>query len=79
MFRIGSALFIPAYLTVILYRPFASATSDGGGALMAGEPIALHRDPVFTHHISISSFVQHVSFLNPYVDLANCGHADPVR
>ncbi|KAJ7064824.1 hypothetical protein C8F01DRAFT_1128328 [Mycena amicta] len=29
MFRIGSALFIPAYLVVTLLRPFASADSDG--------------------------------------------------
>jgi hypothetical protein len=35
MFRIGSALFIPAYLTVTLYRPFASANDDGSVALMA--------------------------------------------
>lgn len=34
MFRIGSALFIPAYLTVTLYRPFASASSDGSVVLM---------------------------------------------
>ena len=36
MFRIGSALFVPAYLTVTLYRPFASANDDGSVALMAG-------------------------------------------
>ena len=37
MFRIGSLLFIPAYLTVILYRPLASAEDDGNVLLMAGE------------------------------------------
>lgn len=37
MFRLGSFLFIPAYLTVILYRVFASATDDGSFFLMAGE------------------------------------------
>ena len=37
MFRIGSALFIPSYLTVTLYRTFASANNDGGVVLMAGE------------------------------------------
>ncbi|KAG8732478.1 hypothetical protein FRC11_013343 [Ceratobasidium sp. 423] len=31
MFRIGNALFIPAYLSVVLYRHFASA--DSGGSL----------------------------------------------
>ena len=43
MFRIGSLLFIPAYLTVILYRPFASPDDDGNLILMAGEnDISLH-------------------------------------
>lgn len=36
MFRLGSFLFIPAYLTVILYRIFASASDDGNFFLMAG-------------------------------------------
>ena len=36
MFRIGSALFIPSYLTVILYRTFASSEEDGNFILMAG-------------------------------------------
>ncbi|KAF9653498.1 major facilitator superfamily MFS-1 [Thelephora ganbajun] len=35
MFRIGSALFVPSYLTVALYRPFASANDDGSAILMA--------------------------------------------
>ncbi|KAG7447881.1 major facilitator superfamily MFS-1 [Guyanagaster necrorhizus] len=36
MFRLGSFLFIPSYLTVVLYRaPFASADNDGGFVLMA--------------------------------------------
>ncbi|KAJ7512779.1 hypothetical protein B0H11DRAFT_1947347 [Mycena galericulata] len=35
MFRIGSALFIPAYLVVTLLRPFASAEDDGNFALMS--------------------------------------------
>ncbi|EJD01298.1 major facilitator superfamily MFS-1 [Fomitiporia mediterranea MF3/22] len=35
MFRIGSLLYIPAYLTVILYRPLASAEDDGNFFLMA--------------------------------------------
>ncbi|KAH8118483.1 major facilitator superfamily MFS-1 [Phellopilus nigrolimitatus] len=34
MFRIGSLCFIPAYLTVILYRPLASADDDGNFMLM---------------------------------------------
>ncbi|KAJ7158242.1 hypothetical protein C8R43DRAFT_1086999 [Mycena crocata] len=36
MFRLGSALFIPAYLVVTLLRPFASAEDDGNFALMSG-------------------------------------------
>ncbi|OCH86843.1 major facilitator superfamily MFS-1 [Obba rivulosa] len=35
MFRIGSMLFIPSYLSVILYRVFASPTADGNPILMA--------------------------------------------
>ncbi|GLB42109.1 putative major facilitator superfamily protein [Lyophyllum shimeji] len=34
MFRVGSTLFIPAYLSVILYRPFASASDDGNFLVM---------------------------------------------
>jgi hypothetical protein len=37
MFRLGSLLFIPAYLSVVLYRPFASANDDGNFILMTGE------------------------------------------
>lgn len=37
MFRIGSLLFIPAYLTVTLYRPLASPDDDGNPILMAGK------------------------------------------
>ncbi|KAK7044747.1 histone H2B [Favolaschia claudopus] len=35
MFRVGSALFIPAYLVVTLLRPFASASDDGNLVLMS--------------------------------------------
>ncbi|KAK7686082.1 hypothetical protein QCA50_010894 [Cerrena zonata] len=35
MFRIGSLLFIPAYITVILYRVFANSTDEGNLVLMA--------------------------------------------
>ncbi|KAL6306396.1 hypothetical protein BKA93DRAFT_824233 [Sparassis latifolia] len=35
MFRIGSLLFIPSYLSVILYREMANATSDGNPILMS--------------------------------------------
>lgn len=34
MFRLGSILFIPAYLSVILYRAFASSEGDGDFILM---------------------------------------------
>lgn len=37
MFRIGSLLYIPAYLSVVLYRVFASDKDDGNLILMAGE------------------------------------------
>ncbi|KAJ6595888.1 hypothetical protein DFH09DRAFT_1135898 [Mycena vulgaris] len=40
MFRIGSALFIPAYLVVTLLRPFASAEDDGNFALMSALAIS---------------------------------------
>ncbi|KZP15768.1 major facilitator superfamily MFS-1 [Athelia psychrophila] len=40
MFRIGSLLFIPAYLTVILYRVFASETDDGNFILMTALAIS---------------------------------------
>ncbi len=36
MFRLGTMLFIPSYLTVILYRVFASPSDDGNFVLMAG-------------------------------------------
>lgn len=36
MFRLGSVLFIPSYLTVVLYRPLASSQDDGNVILMAG-------------------------------------------
>ncbi|EJD40153.1 major facilitator superfamily MFS-1 [Auricularia subglabra TFB-10046 SS5] len=34
MFRIGSALYIPSYLSVIMYRAFASKNGDGGGIVI---------------------------------------------
>ena len=37
MFRIGSLLFIPAYLSVTLYHPLAGAENSGGFILMTGE------------------------------------------
>ncbi|KAJ6588974.1 hypothetical protein B0H19DRAFT_1248549 [Mycena capillaripes] len=40
MFRIGSALFVPAYLVVTLLRPFASASDDGNLALMSALAIS---------------------------------------
>ena len=36
MFRIGALLFIPSYLSVILYRVFARPSDDGSLVLMAG-------------------------------------------
>ena len=37
MFRIGSALFIPAYLTVTLYRAFASGGEGNSFWVMTGK------------------------------------------
>ncbi|KAF9450306.1 major facilitator superfamily MFS-1 [Macrolepiota fuliginosa MF-IS2] len=34
MFRVGSLLFIPSYLSVVLYRVFASSSNDGNFVLM---------------------------------------------
>jgi hypothetical protein len=34
MFRIGNALFIPSYLSVVLYRHFASPDNDGSPLIM---------------------------------------------
>jgi len=34
MFRLGSALFIPGYVTVVLYRGFASTEDDGNSLIM---------------------------------------------
>ncbi len=45
MFRIGSALFIPGYLTVTLYRRFASSRSDGNALLMILLSISTHVSP----------------------------------
>ena len=41
MFRLGSLLFIPSYLTVTLYRVFASPSDDGNLVLMAGTSLLL--------------------------------------
>lgn len=56
MFRLGSVLFIPAYLSVILYRPFASAEDDGNFLVMAGEHSNDIFQPLLTR-IQSSSFV----------------------
>ena len=37
MFRVGSALYIPSYLTVVLYRAFATDGDDGNFVVMAGK------------------------------------------
>ncbi|XP_006463367.1 hypothetical protein AGABI2DRAFT_152546 [Agaricus bisporus var. bisporus H97] len=34
MFRVGSLLFIPSYLSVVLYRAFASSSHDGGNFIL---------------------------------------------
>lgn len=49
MFRIGSALFIPGYVTVVFYRVFASSSEDGNGLLMA--------------LLALSTYVQHIYVL----------------
>lgn len=59
MFRLGSALFIPAYLTVTLYRPLASENDDGSVFLMGGECVALRWVPceltVFSSALALST------------------------
>ena len=42
MFRIGSLLYIPAYLSVVLYRVFASENDEGSLVLMAGASRGRH-------------------------------------
>lgn len=42
MFRIGTILFIPSYLTVVLYRPLASAEDGGNALLMIGTLILVY-------------------------------------
>ncbi|KAI0266493.1 hypothetical protein BC834DRAFT_874860 [Gloeopeniophorella convolvens] len=37
MFRLGSLLFIPAYISVTMYRAFASSQGDGSVVLMGGK------------------------------------------
>lgn len=34
MFRIGTIMFIPAYLTVVLYRPFANVNPDDSNLIL---------------------------------------------
>jgi hypothetical protein len=61
MFRIGSALFIPSYLTVILYRTFASSEEDGNFILMAGTDFERGFRLMLTLLCCTSSVVEHVS------------------
>lgn len=43
MFRLGSFLFIPAYVTVTMYRvPFASEEDDGNFVLMAALAVSTY-------------------------------------
>jgi len=79
MFRIGSALYIPSYLTVTLYRPFASANDDGSTALMTGERFVLCRRPTWIDHFPISPRIQHVSFLDTNFSLVDHGHTGQAR
>lgn len=37
MYRVGSVLFVPSYLSVVLYRVFASPSNDGNFILMTGK------------------------------------------
>ena len=34
MFRLGTIMYIPAYLTVVLYRPLASVNKDNANPLL---------------------------------------------
>lgn len=48
MFRIGSALFIPAYLTVTLYRAFASGGEGNSFLVMTGKSECAVRSPLYS-------------------------------
>lgn len=63
MFRLGSLLFIPAYLTVVLYRPLASENNEGGVILMTGEGLPSDVHAFYTDIVSnlSSADTQHVS------------------
>ncbi|EPQ52178.1 MFS-1 protein [Gloeophyllum trabeum ATCC 11539] len=64
MFRIGSLLYIPAYLSVILYRvPFASATDDGNFVLMAGNcfPSALRFCGITFSYTAVAILLNYMS------------------
>lgn len=63
MFRIGSLLYIPAYISVILYRVFASASDDGNLILMAGEYNRLLSGTAARAYQSRSARYQHVSVI----------------
>jgi hypothetical protein len=53
MFRIGCTLFIPSYLSVTVYRHFASAKDDGDFIVMAllafSTSVAPRRDSAIPH------------------------------
>lgn len=61
MFRLGSFLFIPAYLTVILYRVFANASGNGNLFLMAGKSPSMSFQYSKSHGLLFSALCEHVS------------------
>jgi hypothetical protein len=77
MFRLGTLLFIPGYVTVTLYRVLASPQTGGGLILMIGERyfhllmcIVAYETLPFTssddQHVSVVQFI-HVSISNSFV------------
>ena len=50
MFRIGTFMFIPAYLSVILYRPFHNVHPDDSNILL------MSGMSDFNHHHTYSTF-----------------------
>lgn len=77
MFRIGSLLYIPAYLSVILYRVFASDKDDGnlvlmGGALHQFVPRLRNSDTALQHWPSARKPVTRIHLRLPLTDPRYC-------
>lgn len=54
MFRVGALLFIPAYLSVAIYRPFTNTNGDGNVFVMACTYLPSYQD-TYSDFTSIDS------------------------